>query len=347
MSRDAVSPLSTADFDYHLPDGRIAQSPAEPRDSSRLLVLPRGSGRIQHRVFREIIELLRPGDLLVANRSRVIPARVSARRPGGGIAEILLLQQVGRGRWESLVRPGRRIFPGMLLTVDESLSLAVIGRTDEGGRVLEVRTPHPDPDLALLEHGKVPLPPYINDWDGDSERYQTVYADHPGSVAAPTAGLHFTPGLLEQAIQTGVRWEVLTLHVGLGTFRPVKSEEISRHSMHRELVEVPERVIRAIHETRQRGGRVIAVGTTTVRALESAIRSGQGGGWTGWTDLFITPGFDFRAIDGLITNFHLPRSTLLMLVSALVGRERLMEAYREAIDREYRFYSFGDAMLIL
>jgi S-adenosylmethionine:tRNA ribosyltransferase-isomerase len=244
------------------------------------------------------------------------------------------------------VRPGRRIFPGLLLTVDESLSLAVTDRTDEGGRVLEVRTHQPDPDLALLERGDVPLPPYIQGWNGDSDRYQTVYADHLGSVAAPTAGLHFTPELLGKASQAGVRWEVLTLHVGLGTFRPVKSEDISGHTMHRELVDVPGGVLHAIRETRQQGGRVIAVGTTTVRALETAIRSEKADGWKGWTDLFITPGFDFRAIDGLITNFHLPRSTLLMLVSALVGRERLMDAYREAIERCYRFYSFGDAMLI-
>jgi S-adenosylmethionine:tRNA ribosyltransferase-isomerase len=347
MSRDATTPLSTADFDYYLPEGRIAQTPAEPRDSSRLLVVQRIEDRFQHRVFNEILEFLRPGDLLMANRSRVIPARVRAHRPGGGVAEILLLQQVGRGRWETLVRPGRRIFPGMLLHVDDSLSLAVIDRTDEGGRVLEVRTDHPDPDLALLDRGDVPLPPYIEGWNGDSERYQTVYADQLGSVAAPTAGLHFTPGLLERATQAGIRWEVLTLHVGLGTFRPVKSEDVSRHTMHRELVDVPGDVLRAVRETREQGGRVIAVGTTTVRALESAVRFADDKGWKGWTELFITPGFEFRAIDGLITNFHLPRTTLLMLVSALIGRERLLRAYKEAIEHEYRFYSFGDAMLIV
>jgi S-adenosylmethionine:tRNA ribosyltransferase-isomerase len=348
MTPDAAQPRSTADFDYYLPEERIAQTPAEPRDSARLLVLPRTNGDIQHRVFREIIELLRPGDLLVANRSRVIPARITARRPGGGVAEILLLQQVGRGRWEALVRPGRRIFPGMRLAVDESLSLAVVDRTDEGGRVLEVCSAHPDPDLALLSRGAVPLPPYINGWVGESERYQTVYADQPGSVAAPTAGFHFTPQLLAQLLEAGIRWEVLTLHVGLGTFRPVKSEEIGQHTMHRELVAVPSGVINAMHETRRRGGRVIAVGTTTVRALESAVRFARDDdGWSGWTELFITPGFELRAIDGLITNFHLPRSTLLMLVSALVGRDRLMLAYQKAIELRYRFYSFGDAMLIV
>ena len=201
--------------------------------------------------------------------------------------------------------------------------------------------------MALLERGAVPLPPYIEQWTGDSERYQTVYADALGSVAAPTAGLHFTPELLKRLAEAGIRWEVLTLHVGLGSFRPVKSEAVSEHTMHRELVDVPSRVIEAVLETRSRGGRVIAVGTTTVRALESAMRVGDRRGWQGWTELFITPGFEYRAIDGLITNFHLPRSTLLMLVSALIGRDRLLSAYREAIERRYRFYSFGDAMLII
>jgi S-adenosylmethionine:tRNA ribosyltransferase-isomerase len=235
----------------------------------------------------------------------------------------------------------------MLLRVDEALSLAVLERTTEGGRVLEVRSEHADPDVALLERGAVPLPPYIEQWAGDSERYQTVYADALGSVAAPTAGLHFTPELLKRLADAGVRWEVLTLHVGLGTFRPVKSEAVSEHTMHRELAVVPAQVIETVLDTRRHGGRVIAVGTTTVRALESAMQVGDQRGWQGWTELFITPGFEYRAIDGLITNFHLPRSTLLMLVSALVGRDRLLAAYREAIERRYRFYSFGDAMLII
>jgi len=235
----------------------------------------------------------------------------------------------------------------MLLTVDDKLSLEVMDRTGEGGRVLDVRGEYPDPDLALLERGAVPLPPYIGGWVGESERYQTIYADHLGSVAAPTAGLHFTPDLLERLEECGVRWEVLTLHIGLGTFRPVKSQDVSAHTMHREMVDVPARIIDAVVQTRERGGRVIAVGTTTVRALESAMRFGGGEGWHVCTELFITPGFEFRAIDGLITNFHLPRSTLMMLVSGLVGRDRLLGAYHDAIEQRYRFYSFGDAMLII
>jgi S-adenosylmethionine:tRNA ribosyltransferase-isomerase len=347
VTLDPARRLSTADFDYELPTDLIAQQPAEPRDSSRLLVLPRAGGPFEHRAFREILEYLRRGDLLIANRSRVIPARITATRPGGGVAEILLLQQLARGRWEVLVRPGRRIFPGMLLKLDDALSLAVVDRTAEGGRILEVRSEHANPDAALLERGTVPLPPYIEQWTGDSERYQTVYADALGSVAAPTAGLHFTPQLLKRLVDAGIRWEVLTLHVGLGTFRPVKSEALSEHTMHRELAVVPPQVIEAVLDTRSRGGRIIAVGTTTVRALESAMQFGDQRGWQGWTELFITPGFQYRAINGLITNFHLPRSTLLMLVSALVGRDRLLSAYREAIKRRYRFYSFGDAMLII
>lgn len=347
MSNERQEPLSAAQFDYNLPPERIAQTPAEPRDSSRLLVLPKDGGPLEHAVFRDILAFLRPGDLLVANRSRVIPARITARRPGGGIAEILLLQRVGRGRWEVLVRPGRRIFPGMDLRVDDALSLTVVDRTSAGGRVVEVRADATDPDAALLEHGAMPLPPYIEQWVGEAERYQTVYSDDPGSVAAPTAGLHFTPELLQQAHAYGIGWEVVTLHVGLDTFRPIKSEDLSDHTMHRELVDVPASVIQRIHETRQRGGRVIAVGTTSVRALESAARAGSTNGWHGWTDLFITPGYRYELVDGLITNFHLPRSTLMLLVSALVGRERLLAAYREAIAREYRFFSFGDAMLII
>ncbi|MFN0069943.1 MAG: tRNA preQ1(34) S-adenosylmethionine ribosyltransferase-isomerase QueA [Chloroflexota bacterium] len=347
MNLDAPAPLSTADFDYELPPERIAQVPAEPRDSSRLLLLPRNGEPIQHLHFRNILSHLHDGDLLVANRSRVLPARITARRPGGGIAEILLLQQIGPARWEVLVRPGRRIFPGMDLTVDESLTLAVIDRTSEGGRIVEIRGDALDLDAALLARGAMPLPPYIESWKGEPGRYQTIYADQPGSVAAPTAGLHFTPSLLTELQQAGVGWEVITLHVGIGTFRPVKLDDVHAHAMHRELVDVPAGVLERISESKRRGGRVIAVGTTSVRALESAAVAGGDSGWQGWTELFITPGYDFRLIDGLITNFHLPRSTLIMLVSALVGRDRLLAAYQEAIALHYRFYSFGDAMLII
>jgi S-adenosylmethionine:tRNA ribosyltransferase-isomerase len=369
-------PLRTADFDYDLPPELIAQTPAEPRDSARLLVLPRKDGPLAHRTFRELGAYLAPGDLLVLNRTRVLPARLVGRRAdaAGGRAELLLLRRADDGAWEALVRPARRLRPGTPLVFgDGRLRGTVLGRTAAGTAHVRL-TPEPVEPL-LAQVGTVPLPPYIRGWSGDPERYQTVYATIPGSAAAPTAGLHFTPTLLAALQARGVSVEYVTLHVGLDTFRPIHLDDARAHPMHQEYYEVPPAVVAAIGRARAVGGRVVAVGTTSVRALESAALAAERASappsqrpsatssesaaepgtphhsplapYSGWTDLFITPGYRFRAVDGLITNFHLPRSTLLLLVSALVGRERLLAAYAAAIAERYRFYSFGDAMLIL
>ncbi|HZS00338.1 MAG TPA: tRNA preQ1(34) S-adenosylmethionine ribosyltransferase-isomerase QueA [Chloroflexota bacterium] len=351
-------PLRTADFDYPLPPELIAQTPAEPRDSARLLVVPRDSGPFQHAVFRDLPRYLAPNDLLVLNRTRVLPARLRGHRAdaGGGRVELLLLHPTGDGAWEALIRPARRLRPGTPLVFGEGrLRATVLARTPAGTAHVRLE---PAPDEALLRAiGEMPLPPYIHRWDGDPDRYQTVYAEEPGSAAAPTAGLHFTSALLAALREQGVGTVFVTLHVGLDTFRPIHEEDPHAHVMHREWCEVPAAVLQAAARARRAGGRVIAVGTTSVRALESAAAQcatpteaapgDAARGYAGWTDLYITPGYRYRAIDGLITNFHLPRSTLLLLVSALVGRERLLAAYAEAIRERYRFYSFGDAMLIL
>lgn len=348
MSLIDISTLSARDFDYHLPGHLIAQTPAEPRDASRLLVLQRSQATLEHRTFRDLVDYLRPGDLLVANRSQVIPARLNVRRAGGGESEILLLHRVGVGRWEALVRPGKHLPPGSSVTMDPQTRLDILERTEVGGRIVQVVTERGDPDAVLREHGVMPLPPYIRAWTGPSDRYQTVYADQPGSVAAPTAGLHFTDGLIDVIKSHGVDWATVTLHVGLDTFRPMKSDDVSEHVMHSEYVEVPASVVQKVRKTRARGGRVIAVGTTSVRALESAAAAPDNDhGWSGPTSLFILPGYSYAWVSGLITNFHLPKSTLLMLVSALAGRDRILEAYRVAVEMEYRFFSFGDAMLII
>lgn len=362
--------LPIALFDYELPPELIAQEPAEPRDASRLLVLPRAGGPLEHRVFRDLPELLRPGDLLVANRSRVLPARFVGRKlPTGGKVELLLLRRLDRGRWVALGRPGARLQPGARLSLAEGrLEATVLDRAPEGARVVEFAGA--DPDAAVLRYGLVPLPPYIRDYRGDPERYQTVYGDTLGSAAAPTAGLHFTPALLARLEALGVGLKFVTLHVGADTFRPIKTAYADEHPMHAEYCEAPRETLEAVLATRAAGGRVIAVGTTTVRTLESAfawLAETTGGGavagpaersdapapgsvppdgYRGWTRLYIQPGYHFRAIDGLITNFHQPRSTLLLLVSALVGRERLLAAYAEAVRLRYRFHSFGDAMLV-
>ncbi|HEY7065984.1 MAG TPA: tRNA preQ1(34) S-adenosylmethionine ribosyltransferase-isomerase QueA [Chloroflexota bacterium] len=354
------TPLRTADFDYPLPPELIAQTPAEPRDAARLLVLPRDGGPLKHTVFRELPRYLAPGDLLVLNRTSVLPARLHGRRAdaGGGRVELLLLHRLEPGMWEALIRPARRLRPGTPLVFgDGRLKAEVVARTAAGTAHVRLA---PDPDEALLrELGEMPLPPYIHGWQGDPARYQTVYAETPGSAAAPTAGLHFTPELLAQLQASGIGVEYVTLHVGLDTFRPIHEKDARAHVMHREYCEVPPEVTRAVARAHTAGGRVIAVGTTSVRALESAAHTSQAaagppaGGtgalapYVGWTDLYITPGYRYRVVDALITNFHLPRSTLLLLVSALVGRERLLAAYREAVRERYRFYSFGDAMLIL
>ncbi len=360
----AAAPLPIADFDYALPPELIAQTPAEPRDAARLLVLPRTGGPVEHTVFRELGRYLRPGDLLVLNRTRVLPARLHGRRAdaAGGRVELLLLRPDADGTWEALVRPARRLRPGTPLVFgDGRLEAVVVARTAAGTARVRLT---PEPTEALLAAiGEMPLPPYIHGWHGDPERYQTVYADTLGSAAAPTAGLHFTPALLAALEAQGVALAYVTLHVGLDTFRPVHEVDARAHPMHRERCEVPPAVVAAVQRARAAGGRVIAVGTTSVRALESAALAAEQSSATapatatppdpplapyaGWTDLYVMPGYRYRVVDGLITNFHLPRSTLLLLVSALVGRERLLAAYAEAIRARYRFYSFGDAMLIL
>ena len=349
--------LRVNDFDYELPDAAIAQVPVEPRDAARLLVLDRAasaSGRpaLSHRVFREVGELLRPGDLLVVNDSRVIPARLAAIRPGGGAAEILLLRPLDGGPdWEALVRPSRRIQIGEGVTLRTGERLEVGERLTGGTRAVRFDR---DPQRVMEEAGETPLPPYITDRSTPSERYQTVYAVPRGSAAAPTAGLHFTPGLLRDLEAAGTRRASVTLHVGLDTFRPLEGEFIDRHRIHREWYEIPHATQSAIAETKRAGGRVIAVGTTSVRVLETAARIDN---QTGWTDLYITPPHRFGAVDALITNFHLPRSSLLVLVTSFVqagmsattpleARDTLLAAYRTALSEGYRFFSFGDAMFI-
>ena len=346
--------MKTSEFDYDLPVEMIAQTPIEPRDTSRLLVLSRESGHISHHRFREISDFLHPGDLLVANDSRVIPARLMGRKESGGQAEVFLLRRRQERIWETLVR-GRRLRPGTRIEIDNpkaqgershSLSATIIAETPAGGRVVEFEVPV---EPLLDELGIVPLPPYVHEPLADGERYQTVYARVQGSVAAPTAGLHFTTLLIDQLLEQGVRFAFVTLHIGLHTFRPVKSEQIEDHPMHSEWAELPAETAEAVNQTRNSGGRVIAVGTTAVRSLETAARLQASPlvPFQGWTDLFITPGYRFRVVEAMVTNFHLPRSTLLMLVSAFAGKAAIDTAYREAIGEGYRFYSFGDSMLIL
>ncbi len=332
---------------YELPERLIAQTPLQRRDGSRLLVLDKHTGACQHRHFYDLPEYLRPGDCLVLNDSRVIPARLLGARPTGGAAELVLLRDLGDDRWECLARPGKKLRPGAeVLFGDGELTGRVEDVIEGGNRV--VRFSYQGIFLEVLERlGRMPLPPYIKEQLQDPERYQTVYSAHPGSAAAPTAGLHFTNELLDKIRAMGVSVCFVTLHVGLGTFRPVKVEDIEEHEMHSEFCTVPEDTARTVNGTHAAGGRVIAVGTTSCRTLESfagedgILRSGSR-----WTDIFIYPGYRFRCIDGLVTNFHLPGSTLVMLVSALAGREHILAAYEEAIRREYRFFSFGDAMLI-
>ena len=335
--------MLTTEFDYELPPERIAQRPA-PRGESRLLVLDR-EGPERHRRVRDLPELLRAGDLLVLNDTRVIPARLFGRRPGGGQVEILLTGRVNDQEWDALVRPGRRARPGTILTLDEGLTAEVTEKEESGRHRLRFSEPI-EPHLDRLGH--MPLPPYIQRADEaeDRERYQTVWARQPGAVAAPTAGLHFTQEILDALAAAGIATAHVTLHVGLGTFKPVSAERIEEHQMESESWELSEETAEAIRRTRAKGGRVVAVGTTVVRTLESAALAGEIRAGSGATRLFITPGFHFQVVDILLTNFHLPKSTLLMLVSAFAGRERVLAAYEEAIREEYRFYSYGDAMLV-
>jgi len=333
------------DFDYQLPKGLIAQHPVEPRDHARLMVLHRGSGTLEHRRFYELPRYLREGDVLVVNESKVFPARLLGRRSSGGKVELLLLRRLEGDLWEALARPGRRVRPGEKLYFGEGVTGEVVERTEDGKRVVKFSG-----DLeALRRLGQVPLPPYIRrpPVPEDEERYQTVYAKVEGSVAAPTAGLHFTEELLGKLREEGVRIVPVVLHVGPGTFRPVEGE-VSEHRMEPEYYEITGEAADAINEARGRGGRVVAVGTTSVRVLETvADEEGRVRPGRGLTELFIYPPYRFKAVDVLITNFHLPRSTLLMLVAAFAGRERVLEAYGEAVRLGYRFYSYGDAMLIL
>ncbi len=341
--------MKRSDFDFELPKELIAQTPLERRDASRLLVLERDSGAMQHRHFYELPEFLRPGDCLVLNDSRVLPARLIGRRePGGGVCELLLLTDRGGDVWECLVRPGKKLRPGARVTFGDGALRAEIEAEVAGGNRL-VRFFYEGFFLEVLEQlGEMPLPPYIREKLSDRERYQTVYCRDPGSAAAPTAGLHFTQELLGRIQDMGVQLCYVTLHVGLGTFRPVKEDDILDHEMHSEFCIVPEETARCVTETRRAGGRIIAVGTTSCRTLESfAAEDGTLRPGSGWTNIFIYPGYRFKCIDALITNFHLPESTLIMLVSALAGRENILSAYRTAVAERYRFFSFGDAMMIV
>ncbi len=332
---------------YDLPERLIAQTPLERRDGSRLLALDKTTGEMEHRHFYDLPEYLRPGDCMVLNDSRVIPARLIGARPTGGAAEVLLLRDMGDGRWECLVRPGKKLRDGAeIIFGDGELTGRVEEVLPDGNRV--VRFSYEGIFLEVLERlGRVPLPPYIKEQLDDPERYQTVYSVHPGSAAAPTAGLHFTPELLDRIRAMGVDVRFVTLHVGLGTFRPVKAENVEDHEMHSEYCTVPVETAQAVNRAKAAGGRVVSVGTTSCRTLESF--TGEDGllrPESGWTDIFIYPGYKFKCVDALVTNFHLPGSTLVMLVSALAGRENILNAYAEAVRREYRFFSFGDAMFI-
>ncbi|KKM09221.1 S-adenosylmethionine tRNA ribosyltransferase [Clostridiales bacterium PH28_bin88] len=341
--------MRVADFDFHLPPELIAQEPIEPRDASRLMVLHRREGRLEHRRFRDIVNYLRPGDVMVLNSTRVIPARLFGVRAGTGAAiEVVLLTRLDLHRWEVLVRPGRKARTGdQLVFGDGELRAEVVDHTAAGGRVLEFQYRGTFEEI-LDRLGKMPLPPYIKKELVDRERYQTVYASQPGSAAAPTAGLHFTPGLLEEISQRGVEIVYLLLHVGLGTFRPVKVETVEEHHMHAEYYRLDEKTAETINRAKEKGGRVVAVGTTSVRTLETVSdERGRVAPGSGWTDIFIYPGYRFRVVDAMVTNYHLPKSTLLMLASAFAGREQVLAAYRQAVAEGYRFFSFGDAMLIV
>ena len=340
--------MKTSDFYYDLPEELIAQTPLERRDASRLMVLDRRTGEVTHRHFYDIVEYLQPGDCLVMNDSRVLPARLMGHRPTGGVVEVLLLRDLGDKCWECLCKPGRKMQPGnQVIFCDGELTATVREVREDGNRVVEFH--YEGIFLEILERlGKMPLPPYIKAELKDQERYQTVYSREAGSAAAPTAGLHFTQELLDKIRAKGVSTAFVTLHVGLGTFRPVKAEEITDHHMHSELCMMNQETADLLNATRARGGRIICVGTTSCRTLESLVNSdGSFCAGSKWTEIFIYPGYTFKAMDGLITNFHLPESTLVMLVSAFAGREHILAAYKQAVEQRYRFFSFGDAMCIL
>jgi S-adenosylmethionine:tRNA ribosyltransferase-isomerase len=336
--------MKKSDFWFDLPEELIAQTPLDKRDESRLLVVDKNTGAMEHKSFHDLPSLLRKGDCLVLNDSRVLPARLLGSRESGGAVEILLLKDLGENRWECLSRPGRKTRPGTKLIFGNGELKAEVKEVTEGGnRIVEFY--YEGIFLEVLERlGKMPLPPYIHEELKDSERYQTVYSKELGSAAAPTAGLHFTNELLDEIRAKGVKTAFVTLHVGLGTFRPVKEENIEDHDMHSEFCMIPRETADIVNETKKNGGRIISVGTTSCRTLESfAEEDGTLKASSGWTDIFIYPGYRFKCIDALITNFHLPESTLIMLVSALAGRENVLNAYKAAVENRYRFFSFGDA----
>lgn len=339
------------DFWYDLPKELIAQEPCIPRDAARLMCMDRKTGEIQHRIFHQLPELLYAGDLLIVNNSKVLPARlIGHKQDTGAVCEVLLLREKTKDEWECLAKPGKKLKPGVKVVFGDGTLIAEILETYEDGNKLVRFTYDTDTLYEKLDaFGKMPLPPYITSQLEDSSQYQTVYAKELGSAAAPTAGLHFTPELMEKLKEKGVRFAEVTLHVGLGTFRPVKEETVENHKMHSEWYSISEETAEAIRQTKQNGGRVIAVGTTSCRTLESAAQAtgGEIRPISGDTDIFIYPGYEFKCIDGLITNFHLPESTLVMLVSAFCGYENTMNAYRVAVEEKYRFFSFGDAMLLV
>ncbi len=339
--------MNKSDFDFYLPEELIAQTPLEKRDTSRLLHLNKQTGEIEHKHFYDIKQYLREGDCLVLNDSRVLPARLIGARPTGGAVELVLLKDLGDNRWECLSRPGRKTKPGQELVFGNGELTAVVQEVTLGGNRI-VKFSYEGIFLEILERlGKMPLPPYIKEELQDSERYQTVYSKELGSAAAPTAGLHFTKELLAEIADMGVKICYVTLHVGLGTFRPVKADKIEDHEMHSEFCIVPDETAESVNAVKRAGGRVIAVGTTSCRTLESfTTEDGTLQATSGWTNIFIYPGYKFKCIDALITNFHLPESTLIMLVSALAGREHILNAYNTAVKERYRFFSFGDAMMI-
>ena len=340
--------MKTSDFWYDLPEELIAQTPLQQRDSSRLLVLDRVSGEVQHRHFYDILDYLNSGDCLVLNDSRVLPARLLGHRPTGGAVEVLLLRDLGDKKWECLCKPGRKMQVGNeVIFGDGELTATVVEVQETGNRVIEFH--YDGIFLEVLERlGKMPLPPYIKAELADQERYQTVYSREVGSAAAPTAGLHWTPELLQKAREKGVKTAFVTLHVGLGTFRPVQVEDVLNHHMHAELCMISEETAEVLNKTKAEGGRIICVGTTSCRTLESLVNDdGSFEAKSKWTEIFIYPGYTFKAMQGLITNFHLPESTLVMLVSAFAGRDHVLAAYEEAVKEKYRFFSFGDAMCIM
>lgn len=340
--------MDVKDFDFELPKELIAQDPLEERSSSRLLVLNKKTGEMEHRIFKDIIEYLNPGDCLVLNNTKVIPARLHGIKEGTQAhIEILLLKRKENDIWETLVKPGKKAKPGTKIIFGEGLLIGeVLEVVEEGNRLIQFKYEGIFEEI-LDQLGQMPLPPYITHQLKDKNRYQTVYAKYDGSAAAPTAGLHFTPELLEQIKNKGIQIAEVTLHVGLGTFRPVKVENVSEHHMHSEFYMIDKTAANLINQTKKNGGRIICVGTTSCRTIESAAKeNGILEACSGWTDIFIYPGYQFKILDALITNFHLPESTLLMLVSALAGREHILTAYEEAVHKKYRFFSFGDAMFI-